>query len=270
MHMKQVVHTLVIILCPLFGLSQVSPIDFEDNGVGQDWTWTCFENDTDPPLEIVDNPDPSGINTSAKVAKFTALKSGKPWAGCESKHGEDIGTFNITQSNSQIRIMVYKPVISDVGIKLVTSTNASLGEMKIANTKVNEWEQLTFDFSSHIGGMTYDQIVIFPDFNTRDSNTVVYFDNVYGDSASQNSSVIDMQISHLSIYPNPGKDQVSIHSTVQPEQIEIYSVDGRLVYSNKSPLISQTVNVVDWAAGIYTVKAFVGGVVQSKKLVVSE
>lgn len=268
--MKTILHTLVISLCPLFTLAQSSPIDFEDNGVGQDWTWTCFENDTNPPLEIVDNPDPSGINTSAKVAKYTALKSGNPWAGCESKHGEDIGTFNITASNSQIRIMVYKPVISDVGIKLVTSTNASLGEMKIANTKVNEWEQLTFDFSSHIGGMTYDQIVIYPDFNSRSADNVIYFDNVYGDSVGQNSSVMDIGISNLSIYPNPGKDQVTIHSTSQPEQIEIYSIDGRLVYSTSSPQIIQNINVGNWADGVYTVKAFVGGVVCNKKLVVSK
>ena len=44
--------------------SQNVPIDFEAGGNGLNWTWTTFENDTNPPLEIVVNPDPSGINFS--------------------------------------------------------------------------------------------------------------------------------------------------------------------------------------------------------------
>ena len=48
------------------------PIDFEATGNGATWTWTVFENTaTPPPLEIIDNPDKSGINTSCSVAKFT-------------------------------------------------------------------------------------------------------------------------------------------------------------------------------------------------------
>jgi hypothetical protein len=60
---------------------------------GANWTWAVFENATNPPLEIIANPDPSGINTSATVAKFTALAAGNPWAGCESMHGADLGPF---------------------------------------------------------------------------------------------------------------------------------------------------------------------------------
>jgi len=58
--------------------------------------------------------------------------------------------------------------------------NWSLGEIKVANTKTHEWEQLEFDFSAHIG-LTYDQIVIFPDFTTRSADRTIYFDNVWGD-----------------------------------------------------------------------------------------
>jgi len=101
------------------------PVDFEDPGNGAFWTWTVFENVSNPALEIIDNPDPSGINPSATVAKFTALQAGQPWAGCESLHGSDIGEFTIDGNNAIIRIMVWKSVISDVGIKLVTSSGWS-------------------------------------------------------------------------------------------------------------------------------------------------
>jgi len=139
-------------------LAQNVPIDFEDNGVGIDWNWKTFENSTNPDLEFVLNPDTTGINRSQKVAKFTALQTGQAFAGFESLHGAGIGSFIIDESNSIIRIMVWKSVLSEVGIKLVRADNWSLGEIKIPNTMVNQWEQIEFDFSDHIGN-PYDQIM---------------------------------------------------------------------------------------------------------------
>ena len=158
------------------------PIDFETGGYGANWTWTVFENSENPPaLEIVSNPNSSGINTSSTVAKFTALSSGAAYAGCESQHGSDIGSFKFDSNNSIVKIMVYKSVISDVGLKFVESDGEAQPEFKVANTKTNEWEELTFNLSGSIGkGKTgiIDQIVIFPDFKDRSSDHIIYFDNI--------------------------------------------------------------------------------------------
>ena len=175
-------YLLLMFLAGIFtAISQNAPIDFEAGGNGADWTWTVFENDTNPPLEIVVNPDPSGINTSETVAKFTALQLGQPYAGVESMHGSDIGTFDLTASNALVNIMVYKTKISDVGIKYVTPSGGAQMELKVPNTVVNQWELITIDFSDYIGlGETtgLDQIVIFPDFIARDADDVIYFDNI--------------------------------------------------------------------------------------------
>lgn len=191
--MKTIYLTITALALSTMGFGQNVPVDYETGGFGASWTWTVFENASNPAVEIIANPDPSGINTSATVAKFTALQAGNPWAGCETMHGSDIGTFNITASNNIITIMVYKTKISNVGIKLVTSTNAALPEILVANTLVNEWEQLTFDFSAHIGGMTYDQIVIFPDFTSRAADDIIYFDNIWGPTVcAPTSSMINV------------------------------------------------------------------------------
>ena len=163
--------------------AQTAPIDFEPGGVGAGWTWAVFENDTNPPLDFVSNPDASGINTSATAAYFTAFTTGAPWAGCESQHATDIGTFTLDETNATVKIMVYKSVISDVGIKFVDANGASTGEIKVANTLVDQWEELVFDFSGKIGqpeSAAIDQIVIFPafDLNGRTTDNVVYFDNI--------------------------------------------------------------------------------------------
>jgi hypothetical protein len=178
-----------LILLMILGLSswisaQNAPITFETGEFGATWSWNVFENNTNPPLEILANPDPNGINTSATVAKFTALQTGQPWAGCESLQGIDLGTFQWNDSNRIVKIMVWKSVISNVGIKFDTETGWSQGEIKVPNTLVNQWEELSFDFSNYInppaGNGTLGRIVIFPDFNLggRTQDNVAYFDNI--------------------------------------------------------------------------------------------
>lgn len=181
--MKKMITLSLSILSWGIGYAQNAPINFETGGAGATWTWTTFENSTNPTLEVVNNPSSVAPNTSSKVAKFTALQAGQPWAGCESLKGADVGTFTLSASNAIVKIMVYKPVISDVGIKFATNSGASSGEIKVANTKINEWEELTFDFSAKIGepsSTDINQIVIFPDFNLagRTSDVICYFDNI--------------------------------------------------------------------------------------------
>jgi hypothetical protein len=65
-------------------------IDFESSGFGANWAWTIHNNHTNPALEIVDNPNASGINTTAKVAKFTSLNQGAAWA---LTFTDNIGSF---------------------------------------------------------------------------------------------------------------------------------------------------------------------------------
>lgn len=235
--------------------AQNIPIDFEENGNGADWTWTVFENESNPALEIIDNPDPSGINTSSTVAKFTALQAGAPFAGCESLHGAGIGQFTIDENNAIIRIMVWKSVISDVGIKLVTSSSWSKGELKVANTKINEWEQLVFDFSNvDHENMTYDQIVIFPDFNDRTTDNVIYFDGIYGPEATPTSTDDLLEID-LTLLPNPATNILTIQSNEPIEQYEIYSITGALVSFDKATGNNTSVDISDLSNGIYLLKA---------------
>jgi hypothetical protein len=158
-----------------------SNIDFEV--VGQTWTWTTFENGALPnTFSVVANPSATGINTSATCAKYVVNADGKPWAGVESKHGADIVPFKFDANNSIIKIMVYKSVISPVGLKFAEANGDAQPEVKVSNTKINEWEELTFDLSGSIGkGATaiIDQIIVFPDYPAaRTAGSVCYFDNV--------------------------------------------------------------------------------------------
>jgi len=251
----------LILIFNLFVISvfcQNVPIDFEPNGNGLNWTWTTFENDYNPPLEIVPNPDMSGINTSSTVAKFTALQAGNPWAGFESMHGSDIGSFSLDVTNCTVKIMVWKSVISDVGIKFVDATSAAQPEIKVANTLIDQWEELTFDFSSRIGvyPIVKDQIVIFPDFDQsgRVEDNIIYIDNVY-DLDNSSNSIIDEDVTHINVFPNPINEILNISSN-ENYNVEVFDLFGRL--QNKFQVESGETQVCfsDLPNGVYTIRFY--------------
>ncbi len=148
-------------------------VDFEPAGVGANWEWIVGEDGDNPPLEFIANPVSGGINTSPTVAKFIARQSGQPYALFFT---DDDGQFTFDASNSIVKIMVYKPVISPIHFKVEGSTGTPT-ELTDSNTIVNQWEEITFDFSAVIG-QTYNRLVIIPDFYTRPQDNIVYIDNI--------------------------------------------------------------------------------------------
>ena len=267
--MEKTLSTIIFLAFSIISFGQVVPIDFETTGNGANWTWTVFEDNTNPPVEIITNPFPGGINASPTVAKFTALQAGAPWAGCETMHGSDIGTFNITASNHIITVMVYKTKVSNVGIKLVTSTSAALPEILVPNTLINQWELLTFDFSAHIGGMTYDQLVFFPDFIARPADDIIYFDNIWGGNGSGlgiNSNKLD---NYLQVYPNPNNGIFTIETgSNEIDKIELYNLSGKLVRSIDVNQETMLLDLSELNKGIYFLKAESKGEFWNHKIVI--
>jgi hypothetical protein len=280
---------LVIMIVSGFLFAQNSPIDFETGGYGAAWTWTVFENGDNPSLEIVTNPNAGGINSSATVAKFTALQAGQPWAGCESQHGSDIGTFSLDATNSTVKIMVYKTVISDVGLKFVIPSSGSLGEIKVANTVTNAWEELTFDFSSHIGlpeAIGIDQIVVFPDFDLggRTQDNIIYFDNIsfYSNSVGidNRNETFPQGFALEQNFPNPFNPVTTLRYDL-PENsyvnVTVYDMLGRQVRTLVNTTQDAGFRSVIWnatndygkpvSAGVYLYQIQAGEFVQTKKMV---
>ena len=285
--MKKILSVIMIVSGVLF--AQNSPIDFETGGYGASWTWTVFENDNNPSLEIMANPNIGGINSSANVAMFTALQTGQPFAGCESMHGADIGSFSFNSNNCIIKIMVWKDVISDVGIKFADATSAAQPEIKVANTLINQWEELTFDFSSRIGvyPVVKDQIIIFPDFELagRMQDNICYFDNI---SFSPSNSVGVDNISEIlpqgfaleQNFPNPFNPITTLRYD-SPEDglvnITVYDMLGNVINYLVNEVQNSGYKSIQWnatnnqgqpvSAGVYLYRIEAGDFRQTKKMI---
>jgi len=120
---------------------------------------------------IVANPDATGINTSANVAEW--MRSGEQWAHvyCDLDGTIDFSTGNV------FKVKAYSPIACQVLFKL-EGPGGAFTEVSADVTTVNEWTQLSYDFTGATSNV-YNKIVIFFDFSTTTDNTF-YFDDVVG------------------------------------------------------------------------------------------
>ena len=228
--------------------------------------WNVFENTTTPPpFEVVSNPDPSGVNTSATVAKMTTLSAGAPWAGCETQHGT-IWEWVLDGTTTTITIDVYKTVISDVTIKMVNAGSGTVFQIPQANTVINAWETLTYDITSAIASgdnHNVDQIVVFTDWqDPRATDNVTYFDNISWEGLKIGEApllgVSNFETTKFNVYPNPTQNVWNIKSSDQiVTSIQVFDALGKQVLSlnpnsSETQIDSSTLNTGLYFAKINT------------------
>ena len=238
-------------------------IDFETTGFGATWVWTTDNNFNDPALEFLANPNTSGSNPSATVAKFVSTAAGDPWA---LTYTDNIGSFTFTEANSTVTILIRKSKVSDVGLKF-EGPGGIYKEIKISNTLTNgDWEQMSFDFSSEIGN-TFNRFVVIPDFDdSRFQDHVSYFDQI--SFGNQTAGFDDYAINFVKMYPNPANSIVNFSSpSNEVLEVAIYDMLGKQVL--RSVRVQTQLNISSLHAGIYFVNLTQGTHVTSKKLVVN-
>ncbi len=126
---------------------------------------------------VVNNPNPSGINTSTKVGKMV---KGAPevWAG---SFIDLVNPINFTVLRT-FKVKVYSPRVgAKLLLKVENTTNAGQNYEKEATTTVaNAWEELTFDYTAIPFGF-YSRVVLIFDLGTAgdgSANFTYYFDDI--------------------------------------------------------------------------------------------
>ncbi len=146
-----------------------STINFET--VGNGWAWNIFSQGTNGSFDIVANPSSGGLNTTDSTAKLFVDANGDPWAGVWCS---DFPDLTLSDQNCMVKVLVYKDVISPFNLKLEPPNV----DHKVSNTVINQWEELTFDYSSDIG-VTSATLTIIPDFpDSRTYSSTNYFDEI--------------------------------------------------------------------------------------------
>jgi len=130
----------------------------------------------------VANPSATGLNTSAKVGKFTRGFEG--WSGTYSPLNVPID-FAV---GKKIKVLVYNPDPAMVGKNLNVELEAAVGGtpangvgvLKVPLTTSGAWEELVFDFSGIAGipaGTKFAQLVLRFNDGTDGAGAIIYVDN---------------------------------------------------------------------------------------------
>ncbi len=191
--------------------------DFE----GEPPAFTAFGNIAN--IEVVSNPDPSGINTTATSAKLTKSAGSETWAGAFFEVAEPLN-FN---DYSMIKVMTLSPVSGiDIKIKLENQDASITHEVDVFNATANAWEELTFDFSE-APVADYVRVVIFFDFGNPGDGTEYFFDEIVlaNDGSSSSLPFEDFEgdppaftafgnIADIEVIANPDPSGVNTTNTV--------------------------------------------------------
>lgn len=217
-----------------------------------DTSWNSFANNPDDPADmvIVENPDKSGINPSDSVLQFTINTASSPWVGAWTDHYEPVV---FTESEHILTMMVYKSVIGPCGLKVELSTNGGANaEVMVPNTKTDEWEMLSFDFSGSVG-YVYKRLVFFPDFPaTRTEGSIAYIDNIANGFPV---SVKPQSGKSIKFYPNPVENTMYVQFP-NMKSITISNLLGKTVNTYKFEVTSsKSLDLNGLQTGIYFISA---------------
>jgi hypothetical protein len=126
---------------------------------------------------VVNNPNPSGINTSTKVGRMV---KGAPevWAG---SFIDLVNPINFTVLRT-FKVKVHSPRVgAKLLLKVENPTNGAQNfEREATTTVANAWEELTFDYSAIPFGF-YARVVLIFDLGTAgdgSANFTYYFDDI--------------------------------------------------------------------------------------------
>jgi hypothetical protein len=242
-------------------------------------TWGYFPEANDGAFELVDNPDPSGINTSPKVGKAVEKAiSTQPWQGMFT----NLPSYVQFGANKLIKIKVWSPNASSLTMKLENPATpgapGSSGDNTVAITKTNEWEELTFDFSASPNPIPddgqYRRITLIWDIATVPTSDVTYyFDDVRLDGATcpLSTGIFETpKVEQLSIAPNPVTNLLRVENLNKISRLEIHGLLGNRVANvwvgNDT---AAYLDVSNLAPGMYTIAGFTsnGTLVANSKFV---
>ncbi|NNM23485.1 MAG: hypothetical protein HKO54_08010, partial [Flavobacteriaceae bacterium] len=197
------------------------PLDFESPTI--DYVFIDFGGAFNT---LIDNPDPTGVNTSSKVVEFFKEEGAEVFAGTVIELGEPID-FSELQSFS---IDTWSPLAgSTVKLKIENGTDPNISaEIDAVTTTTNEWETLFFDFTDMDLTPEYSKVVVFFDFGNVGAGDTFYYDNIQlaqseaslvglpldFEDPTVNYTIIGFEGAESTIEPNPDPSGINTSGNV--------------------------------------------------------
>lgn len=141
------------------------PVSFEETTIDWSTQFTPFGGGV---LSRIENPDRTGINTSAHVARMVK-NAPEPWGGAFF----DLASPVNLNASREFRIKVWSPREgARLLFKIENRANGGIFfEQDRTIDVANAWTELVYDFSAANGAETYDRIVLISDLGVPGNGT---------------------------------------------------------------------------------------------------
>ena len=259
--------------------------DFEAD-TSEWWTWDC-DADDDEVMDIVENPDKSGINVSDSVDYFKTTAC--TWEGTTSSIRWQPFDFDLYP------IVLVKVWAVDADRTFMVkcedyddNTNAPL-EVSATTTTFQEWEELAYDFTdAALTGVDYARLVAFPDFGAENKGDFEewYFDDIMIADVETAVSRGHLHLldnkpeSFLTVanYPNPFNPATTIEFSLPKKadvNLTVYDAQGKQVAvllneSRDAGSYALPFDGSNLASGIYFYRLEAGQDVVTQKMVLTK
>lgn len=216
------------------------PVDFESTELT--YSFADFGGGV---ASVIDNPNPTGVNTSNKVGSMVK-NAGEVFGGSTLPLGEavDFGTATaITMKTHANRVGA--PVL----LKLEGPAPV---EVSMNTTVANEWEELTFDFAGLTGG-TYTGVTIIYDLGVVGDGTdnfTMFFDDIQVVGSVNTQDLNDLGVT---FFPNPVTTDLTIQSSTKVRAVEVFNMNGQRVLDN-AVMSTNNISTANLAAGTYILR----------------
>ena len=170
--------------------AQTVVLDFETDATSANYKYFGNDDLNETSAAIIDNPDATGANTSARVLQFEERASGQAWAGA---YADPAVPMDLT-TETTVCIDFWSPTITNVTLKFEGEEQTDPFWVGIENNTVtNAWEQLCFntELPSAQGdlqsgaGQVWPKTTLFVGLDELPTeNTTYYLDNLIRESAT--------------------------------------------------------------------------------------
>ena len=209
----------------------------------------------DGSLDVIANPDTTGINTSENVGRYVRGNS----VTDEIRGDFTLAPLDFT-SHNQMKLDVWDAnVPTEVTIILQDAAGIFLESAIAVTSAGNAWERLNFDFSTVPFTISVAKVIIQFDANSQaDSSKIYYFDNFT--MGGPTTGIRDQNVGQLNAYPNPTNDFYTIDlydvNTLEELTVSVISMDGKVIntefYNNVSNEL--TLDLRSLETGVYMVE----------------
>ena len=224
-----------------------------------------FANDTldGKFARVLTNPRKATINISNNVMEFKRLPNSTVFTG---------GFFDLPApmkwptSALTVKAKVLMDHIGNLTAKLEGSANGPNNiEVKIANTKVNEWEEITFNFTGKgtpviTGTQGHTRLTFIVDFEipVPTAIQISYIDDVIiGEGNCATTGIFETtKVESLKVYPNPAAEALYIDNTEGVRRLEVTNMLGQKVKVIMVSSDNYTLSLNGLDRGMYLISAY--------------